>query len=246
MYHQHPYKWNLTYNVKLCVNSHESLVASKSRRVRMKQLNYRAYCIMTFLKTTTTEWEVHLSRATLAVSGQLGQSDQHTFRHVNIVFLTLEKLTFLPTNLASPHDSVNTVCWLQTFHKTETIRPKKLMQRQLARTAPIFSKTSLLPQSQLIGRESCVPGAWPDDAADVLRRKAEHCQMVYCGKLRRSTVDIGLQNSSICQRCYWYFVFMATDTSIVRVALRAPSLNALAQQRWRSISKTANALNGYT
>lgn len=41
-------------------------------------------------------------------------------------------------------------------------------------------------------------GAGPDDAGDVLRMKAERCQMVYCGKLRRSSADIGLQNSSLC------------------------------------------------
>lgn len=35
-------------------------------------------------------------------------------------------------------------------------------------------------------------GAGPDDAEDVVRLKAERCQMVYCGKLRQSSADISL------------------------------------------------------
>lgn len=78
------------------------------------------------------------------------------------------------------------------FHKYETMQPTKLIWPQLARQAPIFSKTSPLPLSQQIGRESPGLGAESDDVGDVLRLKAERCQMVYCGKLRQSSADISL------------------------------------------------------
>lgn len=78
------------------------------------------------------------------------------------------------------------------FHKKETIQPTKLIWPQLARQAPIFSKTSPLPLSQRIGRESPGLGAGLDDVADVRRLKAERCQMVYCGKIRQSSAEFSL------------------------------------------------------
>ena len=77
-------------------------------------------------------------------------------------------------------------------HKNETAQPPKLIWPQLARQAPIFLKTSPFPLSQQIGRELPSLWAWPDDAADVLRLKAERCQMVYCGKLRQSSAENSL------------------------------------------------------
>lgn len=74
----------------------------------------------------------------------------------------------------------------------------ELIWPQLASQAPIFSKTNPLPMSQQIGREVPGLGAGLDDAADVLRLKAERYQMVYCGKLRQSSDHISLQNSSVC------------------------------------------------